>query len=221
MRRISKCISVCILYLFVNILTVKAQETNQYYPLQVGNRWEYKLESVDETIPKQSEIVVEAFTHKFGIDVFEVRSKDLHKDNGSCHWYEVTNDGAVVWRALGTADKLVLVEWEPTLVILPGKPAETGKTWKHVIEQFRSDYPDSVFYAVTNFTVENVKETVTVPAGVFTDCIKIKCAEYDPGGTFIRELYHWYAPGVGNVKTIVKEPDGKSLQEELVAYEVK
>lgn len=62
-------------------------------------------------------------------------------------------------------------------------------------------------------TIESVDEVVTVPAGTFKGCVRVKSVgttKKDVGAfmgiaTIIVEHYDWYAPGVGKIKSIVKE----------------
>jgi len=60
-------------------------------------------------------------------------------------------------------------------------------------------------------TIVAVNESVTVPAGSFTGCVKIKdTTPLEPG----LEEFKWFCPGIGMVKE--EEPDGFS---ELVSFE--
>ena len=61
--------------------------------------------------------------------------------------------------------------------------------------------------------LESTNETVTVPAGTFNDCLKIKSTGVAKKkiGWNKRESkadivhYYWYAPGIGNIKTVIEE----------------
>ena len=65
-------------------------------------------------------------------------------------------------------------------------------------------------------TIESINEVVTVPAGTFKGCLKIKTigfAEKVIGTEWLpeekvridREWYKWFAPGIGLIKVIFKE----------------
>ena len=53
-----------------------------------------------------------------------------------------------------------------------------------------------------NLTIESVTDVVTVPAGTFKDCVKIKQVGEDKGNASVT-AYEWYAPKVGVVKSLV------------------
>ena len=72
-------------------------------------------------------------------------------------------------------------------------------------------------------TIESINEVVTVPAGTFKGCLKIKSigsAEKVFGGELVwppkenakveRERYLWFAPNVGRIKLIFKEKKTRS-----------
>ncbi|MFQ6096345.1 MAG: hypothetical protein ACE5O2_01375, partial [Armatimonadota bacterium] len=58
-------------------------------------------------------------------------------------------------------------------------------------------------------TVEGIEETVTVPAGTFEHCLRVKL-EWAEGGTPTLDETWWLAPGVGRVK-IEQGPGGGGL----------
>jgi hypothetical protein len=53
-----------------------------------------------------------------------------------------------------------------------------------------------------SLTIESVSDEVTVPAGTFKDCLKIKQVGENDAGTSVMG-YEWYAPKVGVVKSMV------------------
>jgi hypothetical protein len=65
-------------------------------------------------------------------------------------------------------------------------------------------------------SVESVTETVQVPAGTFTNCLKICNSNLDNLGNVTRREHDNYAKGIGMVKTVVElHNPGTS---ELIAY---
>ena len=56
-----------------------------------------------------------------------------------------------------------------------------------------------------NLTVETTSETITVPAGTYKDCARVKHSggNRKDGASISLEAYEWYAPEVGLVKSIV------------------
>jgi hypothetical protein len=97
--------------------------------------------------------------------------------------------------------------YDPGLLVFPFGLHAVGDMWGGAyIERFRlipgqlQDYKQFMSrlyqYAIVGI------ETVTVPAGTFTDCIKI--ARYRGNGT---DRIAWYAKGVGQVKVIFTHKD--------------
>jgi hypothetical protein len=56
-----------------------------------------------------------------------------------------------------------------------------------------------------NLTIESVNDEITVPAGSFKDCVKVrhKGGSQKEGAGVSLEAYEWYAPKVGLVKSVV------------------
>ena len=198
----------------------QAHTANPYYPMAVGNRWEYLLEAADKNIHRRHEYLVLDCLRENGSDVFVVRGSLPDAGITYDNWIEVTGDGDVIFKAEDSIIMILAIDFEPW-VILPGNPTEAGMTWKRVLEQHYEDYPDSTFHSVTQSTLEAENETITVPAGTFYGCIKILIEEYDPWKNHTGTSHKWFAPGVGLVKMVVDFPADKLLTQVLVAYEVK
>jgi hypothetical protein len=59
--------------------------------------------------------------------------------------------------------------------------------------------------------IESIDDVVRVPAGTFKGCVRIKTTPTADGHTGIRrEDQTWYAPGIGWVKSMLKEWNGKA-----------
>lgn len=77
-------------------------------------------------------------------------------------------------------------------------------------------------------TIEKNDDVVSVPAGTFENCLRIKVycnVENDKGYKIKKESYVWYAPGVGYIKSILKEEStdpslgtGGTLTDQLASY---
>jgi hypothetical protein len=70
---------------------------------------------------------------------------------------------------------------------------------------------ESIPYTMT-YLVESKKETVTVPAGTFENCLLVKgsgLVQKDKGALGVIKISvsedSWYAPGIGLVKSVRKE----------------
>lgn len=124
--------------------------------------------------------------------------------------YDVTTDGLVetgyrFYNLSGVNSSTT--RYDPGLLVFPFGLYAVGDMWGGAyLERFRlipgplQDYKQFMSrlyqYAIVG------TETVTVPAGTFTDCIKI--ARYRGNGT---DRIAWYAKGVGQVKVVFTSKD--------------
>ncbi len=84
-------------------------------------------------------------------------------------------------------------------------PCFEGKTWQGNQDTFLLVRKIKV---PALFTIEKVDDVVTVPAGTFERCIRIRAYSHvkNSKGTVIKfEAFYWYAPDVGYIKSIYKE----------------
>lgn len=70
----------------------------------------------------------------------------------------------------------------------------------------------------TENIVESINETVTVPSGIFKDCVKIKRKYLNKKSGVVISAIHWYARNVGRVKTIENLPNGIEKMSQLISY---
>ena len=221
MQNITNRLITAILFACLIAGSSQAEVVNTYHPLHVGDRWVYETPfSMGEDTPRKQEIVVESRELNGGEYVFKVKNTP-DRGSGSYQWNRVTENGEVLFTALGTEQGFVLADWDPPLIIMQGKAGEVGRTWDVVFESYHADYPDSVLKSVTKFIVESTQDTVVVPAGVFRDCIKVKMEVYHHDGTLTSIVNIWYAPNVGRIASITEKPENERHCEVLVEYEVK
>lgn len=88
-------------------------------------------------------------------------------------------------------------------------PIKVGTNWEDMIETHLLQQNVLVTLASK---IESIDDVITVPAGTFDRCVKVKSVGYsrkDMGifgvATITVEHYSWYAPGIGNIKSVVKE----------------
>jgi hypothetical protein len=74
-------------------------------------------------------------------------------------------------------------------------PLKVGSSWDATV-----DSPGGAQVSA-KATVMSIDEVVDVPAGTFRDCVKVRTAATIAGGKEV-EVFSWYAPSVGQVKTI-------------------
>jgi len=169
-----------------------------YYPLAVGNAWEYKLQSalrtasMTATLSKTEKIDdVELFVLEGKIDGALVASEHLR----------ATTEG--VFRHRHTVfDAGKAGAPQVAIVVPPFKlfayPAKEDGTWKG--ELTTNDPKEGA--KKTEFTATSAPEEVTVPAGTYKT-IRVKFelpAEKS-------EITYWFAENVGFVKQVIKTPD--------------
>lgn len=105
---------------------------------------------------------------------------------------------------------------EPEPTFLPEKfyilkfPLTKGASWKQ-----------SAPGLIIHNTIENTEATAQVPAGTFTNCLVVKKVyfhEKDPEHP-VQEGLFWFAPDVGNIKVVLKNPpENKEIIQELVSF---
>jgi hypothetical protein len=89
-------------------------------------------------------------------------------------------------------------------------PLTKGASWKQTAEGL-----------LLENTVESTGATVQVPAGTFINCLLVKKLYFNPKDPQkpVQEASFWFAPGVGNVKVVIKNPaHNKEIVQELVSY---
>jgi hypothetical protein len=164
--------------------------SESYFPLKAGLRWEYTVTStqgqtqkllITNLAPREVN-GVKVTPRKWelgGSTFFELMKQD---DTGVYRYAEQTSETA-------PPDMVTPIECHLKFPIAP------GNTWDMVTKVANNTLTVSQ-------TIESVSEEVKVPAGTFTDCLKIKQVGENKAGTDIMG-YEWYAPKVGIVKSMV------------------
>jgi hypothetical protein len=145
-----------------------------YFPLAVGNRWVYESSESTEVMP-----VVESWevTRQEG-NAFVLQIKQSYMTaEGIEEFFVSTADG--MRRLDRQTASFEAVGAEPRFFLKA--PLTVGATWKNADGK----------YAVTA-----IDETVTVPAGTFTNCVEV--THWSASGTVTTITL--YAPGVGMVQ---------------------
>ena len=186
-------------FISISIFTGCTNERNKhhptaYFPIQVGNVWVF-----DGDIQK--------------MEITGIR-KGEQNDFVTMSYYDSNN--VLLWKEhyLHAKDQLFFESFEPNTKILPRvlfdpalplAPFSSKPGHKIVIEgkETNIDSINSEMQIIVTYEIENV-EDVTVPAGTFRNCIKMKInVEYPQFGLkpfFIGDQYWWFAPMVGPVK---------------------
>jgi hypothetical protein len=194
--------------------SVNAEPVETYYPLKPGMIWEYTVVS-----------------SKAGTGKITIKNQPAREINGqkvtprewrtgaSVKYYLVARDDYGIYRygEQKSADAAPVVT-TPKVYYLK-EPVDRGTTWDIVTKM--GDRQVKV-----NLTIESIDDTITVPAGTYKNCVKIKHegggqAEKDQAG-FAVTAYEWYAPRAGLVKSLVtlKEKSKAAGPVETLTYQL-
>jgi hypothetical protein len=165
----------------------------KYYPLKVDLTWTYKVIS-DKG--QDRKIVVTNLPAKEvnGVTVTP-RKWDM---GGMVKLYLMATDSMGIYRYGEQKDeKADPVLTKPKVYSLRD-PVTKGTTWDINTKLGEDEL-------TVNLTVETTSEAVTVPAGAYKDCARVKHSggNQKDGASISLEAYEWYAPEVGLVKSMV------------------
>lgn len=193
------------------ILTACSQPDNSWYPLEEGYWWQYavtryvrgerRLQKSIEAMLEPRNIDSESYYPKKRADG---RTEYFQKREGSVYRFDP--------------------ETKTSTLILKG-PVELGTSWHspsrirflEVTGAFEQTYNRRIKQAIDmEYRIDSIDDIVTVPAGKFSNSIRVKGTGslYGGGGslkefmdldTINIETIDWYVPGVGLVKSMRKE----------------
>ena len=181
-------------FLLATIEFVFAQEALDYYPLHVTDKWIQHIDSLDGGYNPAT------FTQEIeGTDVilgeeYRRRSNWLIYDDNSYQtkwhlWVRSTPDGIVIGAFGETSDIDSATIYDPPLPWLPNEIVNLGHKWDF------SFPPSGHFY----ISVESTTESVIVPAGTFSNCIKIKLTIKNESEDTTQISYYYLAKDIGEV----------------------
>jgi hypothetical protein len=161
-----------------------------YFPLKPGMRWEYTVTS-DQGQPLKLIITNLAPREVNGVKLVP-RQWEL---GGSTFIELMKKDDTGIYRYAEQKG-----ENAPPSLVTPIEyhlkfPIALDNSWNMATKVGNSTVNVSL-------TIESVSDEVTVPAGTFKDCLKIKQVGENDAGTSVMG-YEWYAPKVGVVKSMV------------------
>ena len=187
----------------VPIMPVQALEM-EYFPLAPGSSLIYN--STDDTSDWMTKRYIDEQWDFLGgpLGTFAVRWGEAHMMPGEDDytwinhmWLSKTADTLLWWGFEDANAKIVC--GSPLNYVT--EPVEAGAVHRGVTSgtltiKASSTVMSGVPFAA-NYTIEAI-ESVTVPAGTFSDCIKIHEEEITPDGSI--SFWVWYAPDVGAVQ---------------------
>jgi len=189
---------------------------NPYFPLIPGTGFHYKGVAENGTTPQTDDMVVTSKAKTIlGVPCTVVRDTVSSRGKPIEHtfdWYAQDKDGNVWYMGEDTA------EYENGVVVSTSGAWESGVSAAlpgvimlaspRVGDVYRQEYLPGE--AEDLASVVSLDETVTVPAGTFTGCLKTReRSALDPDV----DEFKYYCPGIGNV--LVEEED---VREELIEY---
>lgn len=168
-----------------------SEPASRYYPLKAGLTWTYTVTS--EKIDNGKIVITNLPSKEMGGVTVTPRKWDM---GGAVRYHLMAMDSMGIYRYGEQQDENA----EPVLTKPKAyslrDPVATGTTWDMPSKLGKEEL-------TINLTVESITESVTVPAGTYKDCVKIKHVGGGKGASISLEAYEWYAPEVGLVKSMV------------------
>ena len=157
-----------------------ADSSSNWWPMAVGNSWTYEEDYGGGDSYSYSKTVLErGLEMPFGSNLTLVLHQGLGVDLGDSVYYENSNEYLQAWYFDEYGDS----SW--FFITLLDYPLSVGKIWVFSEDNnYYEGYAECV----------SLSETVTVPAGIFENCVKIKITEEGQSDWFIH-----IAPDIGFV----------------------
>ena len=216
---------------FMNLM-VLSHSAESYYPLKEGMNWEYQFffKSMLNSIGGQKMIVTN-FAHR------EMRGKTVTPQKvdvlGQSSFVYIGEDNDGIFEFAKQLPNAFEPEINQSPQYILKNPIKVGIRW---IIEYKTVLLNQNFSIPLNSTIENIDDIVTVPAGTFQNCVRVKCTGginknlgHFQGKARIKVLSHsWYAPGVGLIKSIIEEKSnhllvgkGGTISVQLDSYKMK
>jgi hypothetical protein len=160
----------------------KTQDSKSYYPLKVGNKWTYQIES--DAVPKGSSKLIHQIAKidkKAGVSLAQLEIVARDKVTASEH-LSITDKG--IFRNNYNGEEIT----PPTCILK--FPIKKNNTWKTESMGGKEKL---------NVTCKSDEEEIEVPAGKFKTVKVVSDAEVVGAGIIVSTTY-WFAQGVGVVK---------------------
>ena len=209
--------------LFVLLLfsiTACEKQKASYFPLEPGLEWRYNvIKTTRDGVERQKYIFINLDEREVNGQVVTAR----RFMDGALLFYRETDEGVLYTGKMFKTGMDVSVENEASFVF--HYPLEQGNEWEELTTTKllkKTGPPQKTVFIITanisvKVTVAAVDDTVKVPAGTFTHCIRIekKGSDFVNAGNYIGltvvrvKETSWYAPGVGLVKSMREEKTDK------------
>jgi hypothetical protein len=213
---------------FYNLNSDLKSETDRFFPLKAETRWSYSVDSRSQ----QSKYVI-----------FDVAKGSAYVDKLHKHClivdetYNIDRGGTrpiIYCTSEGFFDRLSGLEYDGDKIEFPPFTfsderhflplgLRPDRIWANVIHPFGRLSGDAPTISQSH---KSFAETavIVVPAGKFSDCVRVETTAKFTGGAYreplVLQYFDWYAPDVGLVKTIAREQEhGGELVEDVELIE--
>lgn len=203
-----KLFCVFVSLIFMNLM-VCCNSVESYYPLKEGMSWEYQffLKSMHNNLGGQKMIVTNFAPREMGGKIVTPQKVDVLEQSSFVYIGE-SDDG--VFEYAKQLQNAIEPEINPSPQYILKNPIKVGISW---VVEYKTVLLNQNSSIQLNTTIENIYETITVPAGTFENCVKVKCTggidknlgRFKGKARIKVESHNWYAPGVGWIKSIIEE----------------
>lgn len=197
-----------VLLLVFAILVGCSKRIETYYPLKEGMTWEYRNTFGSHAINGAEKTIITNLASQ------ELKGGKVTPQKveigGQSRLSFLSEDANGLYESTEQQSGFVGQEKKSSPFYIIKYPIKVGTVWERITKSSLSNVPVKLKY-----TIERIDEPVTVPAGTFKGCVKIKgvgAADTNlnifSGAILVTinvEHYSWYAPKVGLVKSIIKE----------------
>ncbi len=187
-----------------------------YYPLQEGYHWRYRMHYQIMNGPGDTYLVIENMAP---VDDATGRFFPQRTMGGKSYHYRVNDEGILLDRNVKHGDfEDEYREIGRYLLRFPLEPGQhwRSNTWSRVL--IKVGPPQKTEFRIVarvplHVEIESMNDTIRVPAGTFRNCMRIRSTgkSFVNAGNYVGNTVvgidetNWYAPGVGLVKSVRKE----------------
>lgn len=216
MKHVPKCVTLkpfhllASLFAFSFLATGCGQQEASYYPLAHGLSWEYEL-SVKQMLGGGQTTMTLTNLPPRQLGDRDVVPQRMEAPGHSAFMF-IAEDANGIFEHAYQEDGEPEIKDPPDYLLK--YPIQVGASWE---DAYKTEMLQQKIPVTIKSTIESVAETVTVPAGTFNNCVKVRGvgkAKKSMGlfgaAKIDVESITWMCPGVGVVKSLLEE-DGHNL----------
>lgn len=194
-----------LIILFVSILFMVGflglgKSAKDFYPLQAGRIWDYRLTYLQGTNIVQKANMKTTTMDQRELDGKTVTPMKIEINNNNKNLlniaFLVSDESGIYSIAMQTENQSEPVMRKPSYYIINPIKAETVK----------NDFGEE-------FKIVSINDDVTVFAGTFKNCVKVEKVEKNG-----QKNYMWYAEDIGEIKRIIERTDKMKIIVQLEKY---